>query len=72
MQRLTELFDADRYGGTMATRRLSASASSPVPMLPKTPRKAVVIAPPVIRSWVIDDISSTGGSDVLVTQVFVI
>lgn len=54
MQCLTELFEADRYGGTMATRRLSASASSPVPMLPKAPRNAVVVAPPAMRSWVID------------------
>ncbi len=56
MQRLTELFEAERYGGTMATRRLSASTSSPVPMLPKAAKRPVV-APATMRNWVIDDLN---------------
>lgn len=70
MQRLTELFEADRYGGTMATRRLSASANSPVPMLPQAAKRPVNSLTEM-KSWVIDEVAPIVRNGVQVTHVIV-
>ena len=71
MQRLTELYEARRYGGVMANPRLSAFASSPIPMLPKVAGRAAG-ASPVMRSWLVDDDRAFLNDSFCVKQIVVI